>query len=522
MSEKRVRVITEPLGGSPLSAAVQARRLPAEVQPWWPSGAASWREHADAIRGSSNSAWLDWLRPAFEATGRAAERLERSAAGRGIVITTGQQAGLFGGPLYTLSKAITALALADTLEATLGMPVAPVFWAATDDADFAEASVTYVADADGLVELTMRERPAAGTPMSHAPLGETRGLLDALRKACGSAAHPAYFELARTAYSGQRTVGDAYLQLLRGLLEPLGIAVFDSSHPAYRKAAEPVLSAALARAADVAGAVSERTAAIRALGFEPQVDDDRGLSLVFATENSVKRRLSIEEAATRPRADTLSPNVLLRPVVERELLPTAAYVAGPGELAYIAQSNAAAEALGHERVVAVPRWSCTVIEPFAARALERLGVGPHELRDVHALERRLASVALPPEVAHAWKEMQDHLAAGIEGLRRAVASAHLLPPEVIQGLENALGHRLQRAERRLMAATKRRDERVRRDLAVAAACLFPRGQRQERMLNFVPMLTRGGEELIAQMREAAAAHAAHLVRAEHRETTPAT
>ncbi len=522
MSEKRVRVITEPLGGSPLSAAVQARRLPADVQPWWPSDAAAWRAHAGAIRSWGNSAWLDWLRPAFEASGQAAERLERSASGRGIVITTGQQAGLFGGPLYTLSKAITALALADTLEATLGMPVAPVFWAATDDADFAEASVTYAADADGLVELMLRERPAAGTPMSHAALGDTRELLEALRKACGSAAHPAYFEMARAAYSGQRTVGGAYLRFLRALLEPLGIAVFDSSHPAYRKAAEPMLSAALARAADVAAAVSQRTAAVRALGFEPQVEDDRGLSLVFVTESSVKRRLSIEEAATRAPGGNLSPNVLLRPVVERELLPTAAYVAGPGELAYIAQSNAAASALGFERVVAVPRWSCTVIEPFADRALDRLGVEPHEVRDVHALERRLASTALPPEVAHAWKGVQDHVAAGIEGLRRAVASTQLLPPEVIQGLQNALGHRLQRAERRLLAAAKRRDERIRRDLAVAAAALFPRGQRQERMLNFVPMLTRCGDELIAQMREAAVAHAGNLMRAKDREPIPAS
>src|SRR5688572_23711501 len=124
MSEKHCRVITQSLGGSPLSAAVQTRTLPPSLQPWWPTSLADWRTHADAVRHSGDSAWLEWLRPAFDARGAAAERLERAAGGRGIVITTGQQAALFGGPLYTLSKAITAIALADALEGALEIPVA--------------------------------------------------------------------------------------------------------------------------------------------------------------------------------------------------------------------------------------------------------------------------------------------------------------------------------------------------------------------------------------------------------------
>src|SRR5207237_8612099 len=121
---------------------------------------------------------------------------------------------------------------------------------------------------------------------------------------------------------------------LRELLTPLGIAVLDSSHPAYRDAARPLLSGALNAAPAIAAAVAESTTAIESLGFEPQVQDDRGLSLVFVIENGVKRRLRVDEAAAFGRnASTtvdLAPNVLLRPVIERQLLPTAAYVAGPG------------------------------------------------------------------------------------------------------------------------------------------------------------------------------------------------
>lgn len=527
MSEPtRSRVITEPLGGSPLSLALQTRRLPPDIQPWWPSNPVEWKDHAERVRQRVPHAWLEAIRPAIAPSGAAKKRLERTVDARGVIITTGQQAGLFGGPLYTLAKALTAVTLADTLERELGIPVAPVFWAATDDADFVEASVTYVADAEGLHELKLENPPPAGTPMSLAPLGDVKALLDRLREACGSAAHEEYYELARGAFSKEQTIGSAYVELLRGLLEPLGVGVLDSSHPAYHLAARPILIDALRRAPEIAKAAAARAEAIRKLGFEPQVEDNRGLSLVFAIEKGIKRRLTLDEAATVARssahaAPTLSPNVLLRPVVEREILPTIGYVGGPAELAYFTQSNAVSGALGREPVVGVPRWSCTIIEPFAERALRRLGVGYQEVRDLAALERRLATAALPESVAEAWERLREQVRKSVEELGDAVQKTSLMPAPVIEGLERSLGHRLSRTERRLLAAAKRRDERARRDLMVVSAAIFPLGQRQERVLNYIPMLTRGGEDLIGEMKTAAATHARSLVHAERAEPVAA-
>jgi bacillithiol biosynthesis cysteine-adding enzyme BshC len=523
----RSRVITEPLGGSPLSLAVQTRRLPRDLQPWWPSTADEWKEHARKARsrGRKNGSWYDTVRLAIAPSGAAKTRLERTVEGRGVIITTGQQAGLFGGPLYTLAKALTALSLADALERELGIPVAPVFWAATDDADFVEASTTYVADADGLHELRLDNPPPAGTPMTRAPLGDVKALLDELRKASGSAAHAAYYELARAAFTHEKTVGDAYVRLLRGLLEPLGVGVLDSSHASYHEAARPILVDALRRAPDVAQAAAGRADALRKLGFEPQVEDNRGLSLVFAIEKGLKRRLTLEEAAQFAKTNSaeivLSPNVLLRPLVEREILPTIAYVGGPGELAYFVQSNAVAAALGREPVVGVPRWSCTIIEPFAERPLRRLGLQYHEVRDLAAVERRLAREALPESVATAWKQLQEQVRASVQKLGAAVQQSSLMPAPVIEGLERSLDHRLSRTERRLLAAAKRRDERVRRDLMVASAALFPTGKRQERVLNYIPMLARLGPDLLDQMKAASGAHARSLLHAERAEPVAA-
>lgn len=521
----RTRVITEPLGGSPLSQAVQNHRLPPDLQPWWPSTVEEWKEHAQRVRASARDSWYDTLRPALAPSGFAAKRLDQVAAEKGIVVTTGQQAGLFGGPLYTLAKALTALGLADALEQHTGLPVAPVFWAATDDADFLEASVTYAADAEGLHEMRLENRPPAGTPMSLAPLGNMHPLLEQLRKTCGSAAHAAYYEFARAAFTEERTLGDAYVRLLRKLLEPLGIAVMDSSHPAYREASRPVLLKALQRAPEIASATAACAAAIRKLGFEPQVEDERGLSLVYTIESGVKRRIPVEEAHRILEGDvsgaTLGPNVLLRPVVEREVLPTACYVGGPAELAYFVQSNAVATTLGRNRVVGVPRWSCSIIEPFAEKALHRLRVQYHEVRDLAALERKLATAALPPSVASAWKSLQDQAQSAVRALGEAVQQTSLMPKEVIEGLERSLAHKLSRAERRLLAAVKRRDERVRRDLMVVSAALYPLGQRQERVLSYVPMLTRGGSDLVEDLRGAARAHANGLLHVERAEPVAA-
>src|SRR6185503_8239421 len=271
MSAGRCRVITEALGGSPLSQAVQARRLPADIQPPRPTSPDEWRSHATQVRGAFANDWYARLAPALAPSGAARARLERVANGAGVVVTTGQQAALFGGPLYTIAKALSALELADHVERELGIPTAPVFWAATDDADFLEASVTHVADARGLHELRLTHKPPGGAPMSLAPLGDVSPLLDELRAACGSAAYAEFYDLVADAFRGSSSLGDAYVRMMRALLEPLGMAVLDSSHAAYRDAARPVLLDALRSAEAIASADAEREDAIRRAGFEPQV-----------------------------------------------------------------------------------------------------------------------------------------------------------------------------------------------------------------------------------------------------------
>ena len=504
-----VRILTEPLGGSSLSRALQAGDAP----PAWiaaaPATATDWRVRAEARRTEADwrSRW-EALLPAIAPSGTAAARLARVQRENGIVVTTGQQPGLFGGPLYTWSKAASALALADEIEARTGIPTAAIYWAATDDADFAEAASTTVARTGGLEVLRATLEPPAGTPMSVASLGDLAEARRRLMDASGSAADPRPLELIADAYGSSETShGDAFVRLLRAMLEPLGMPVLDASHPSVGTASAPTIAAALSRAAEIEAALAERAREIRAAGFEPQVEDVQGLALAFVRDGTAKRRLTVTEASHA--TGWLTPNVLLRPIVEHAILPTVAYVAGPGELAYFAQVSAVADTLGTPAPVAVPRWSCTLVEPQVQAILDRFGITPADLDAPDVLEGRLARAAMGGATVRSLADLRTAIAALPERLNPE--SEPLGLTAAVVGGAQSLQHRLDRLERRFVAAIKRREATQMRDVATLRAALRPGGTRQERVLNAIPLLARHGCALLAEMVYAARPHAASLV-----------
>lgn len=512
MSETTI-VLTEPLGGSALSRAAGAGELPQWFVPR-PTTPDAWKRHAAGVINTVSPDWLERLAPAIAATGAAARRLQRSANGAGLVVTTGQQPGLFGGPLMTFAKALSARALADTLQEITGLPVAPVFWAATDDADFAETATVSVALDGGARQLLLAPRAPAGTPVTRVPMGhDLEQLATLLRDACGSAAHLSYLETALAEYRPGATVGDAYVALLRAVLEPLEIPVLDVSHPCVAQAACGVMERAAARAVTVANAVRARDAEIVAAGYTPQVDEVPGLSHVFVNEGGTKRRLTQAEAMafTTTAERWLSATVLLRPVVERAILPTAAYVGGPGEVAYFAQVTAMADALDVPRPLVLPRWSTTILEPRLQKMLNELGATAGDFADPHAVETRLARASIGEGIDGALTGMRQSIEEATQ--RLAAANEGLVANSVVEGLRREMGHRLARLERRFVAAAKRRETELMWRVATARGALYPHGIRQERKLAWLPFLVRGGPAVVEGMLNEARGHARALVSA---------
>jgi bacillithiol biosynthesis cysteine-adding enzyme BshC len=466
--------------------------------------------------------WLTALAPAFAATGVAAERLARAAAD-GVVVTTGQQPGLFGGPTYTWSKALGALALADELSAATGLPVAPVFWAASDDADWVEAATTHFATSRGLVSASLAGPATDGVAMAEVPLGPLQEARSRLATACGSVAHPSVLETIDAAYVPHATIGAAYVQLLRSLLEPLGIAVLDASHPALRHMADGFLRQALRQSSTIHEALRRRGQEIEAAGHIPQVDVVDGLSLVFRTRiesrdgmmQRVRERVPIGEAVAAAReaeVGTLGANVLLRPVLERSLLPTVTYCAGPGEYAYFAQVTPVAQALGASVPVVAPRFACEIVESDMPALQARLGISDDMLRDAHAAEQHVARAQLADEVADSMERLRVALDTQVRALRESLAGeAAPVADDVVNGLARDLAHRIDRFERRVTAGVKRVEHESMREVAALRAALRPNGKSPERVLNLIPLLARYGPELLGQIRRAAGPHARELV-----------
>ena len=384
-----------------------------------------------------------------------------------------------------------------------------------------EAAVTYVVGNDGLEELALAGPATEAIAMADVPLGELRAQLDRLRAASGSAANARVLELVAEAYVPHASIGAAYVQLLRGILEPLGIAVLDAAHPSFRLAADSFLRRALSDAQPVAAALAARTAEIVGAGYSPQVETIDDLSLVFRTTigrngAGTRERVAVN-AATRAAREaekgTLGANVLLRPVLEASMLPTVAYHAGPGELAYFAQVGPVAKALGARTPVPVPRWSGEIVEKVAVRALERLGVSEQVLSSPHEAEAHVARSALNEDVADSLERLRLAMDTQVRALGDSVNSAEqLVAPEVVSGLQRDLERRISRLERRLLAAVKRREQSLMRDLSVARASLRPSGKSPERVLNFMPILARHGNQVMDRMLAAARDHAIRLVR----------
>lgn len=440
-----------------------------------------------------------------------------------LVVTTGQQPGLFGGPLYTLYKALTARAMARTLEAAWQRPVVPVFWVAGDDHDFAEAAaVSWLATDGGEVRAALPGRPddAPLVPMYREPLPpDVTALLDELERTTPPGPErDATLAWLRRHYRPGRSVAAAFGGALAELLAPLGIVCLDGSHPELKRAAWPVVREALARATDLDRLLVERHRQLGAVGADPGVKVGEGATLVmlegdlgrdrllvsgdgFAARRSGER-FSLEEieALARAAPARLSANVLLRPVVESATLPTVAYVAGPGELRYLELAAALYGPLGVTRQEPVPRWSGLLVEPRVTRTLEKLQL---TLADVEGdgahLEQRVARHLAPEGFLGALGDLRQSLDRGYERLVRQVEA---IDPTLEKPARSAALHAaggLDNLEKRVLQAVKRREADVLAQLQRLQAAVRPGGGPQERGLGSVGFLARYGSTWVPEL-----------------------
>jgi len=336
-----------------------------------------------------------------------------------VAVVTGQQVGLFSGPAYTVYKALTAARLAEQLTSQ-GIPAVPIFWVATEDHDFAEVNHSFVFDGEHHPVILRvdgengTERPVGTIPIDTPPL-------DRLRKAL--AAFPFGEEaadLVAGAYQPGATFGRAFQALLERLLGGRGLLFIDPLDDAVRRLAAPLLRDALQDGKNLHAKLMERNRELEAAGYHAQVHLEAKTSLVFLLEGgrritlrkqngdyvSKDRRYSAAELAEL--AEHLSPNALLRPVVQDYILPTVAYVGGPAELAYMAQSQVIYEDLLQRMPVMLARSGFTLLDAKTAKLMNKYGLTlPGFFHGEDAVRETIARKLVPDEVTRELLQLFD-------------------------------------------------------------------------------------------------------------------
>jgi len=439
-----------------------------------------------------------------------------------VAIVTGQQAGLFGGPLYTLLKAVTAIRLARNVSTINGVAAIPVFWVEAEDHDWDEVRTARVLDEQlALREITLDNLDGAGTrPVASLVLDE--GVGDAL--AALEAALPEteftqeLMARLRTHYRPGQPMGTAFACWLDDLLGRYGLVVFEGADPAAKPLVASLFSRELEAPCRTAQLAKETGEAMRALGHEPQVhpgEDSVALFYLgdggrqpikrrdggYAVGDTVRPQEDIQkEAVDHP--EHFSPNVLLRPVVQDRLFPTICYVAGPSELAYQAQLGAIYRDFGVEVPVLYPRANATLLDAASVRFLEKYDLPFEALqpRGESGLNRLLES-QLPPGIEDALQSAAEEIRARLELLKAALPA---IDPTLVGAADTTLDRMqetLKHLHNKIIQASKKKDETLRRQFTRTQALAFPEGAPQERIVDLAFFLNRYGQPLCERLLE---------------------
>jgi bacillithiol synthase len=448
--------------------------------------------------------------------------LDALRAGAGIVVT-GQQVGLFGGPLFTPLKAATALARA-RFATTRGKPHAAVFWLATEDHDFAEINHVTFPSRRELKKLVYADAPAAPVAVGGIMLDETIApLIDQAWELLGSS--DAMDALA-AAYRPGRTFAQAFAEFYARVFAAQGLLIFDAGSRTVHRMGAPVLRAALERADELHAALVERNRALDAAGYHAQVALAPQSSLLFLIDERSGARMALRRTepnaqelnglwqAGRERYSTadlvgileaaperISPSALLRPVFQDYLLGTSLTIGGPAEIAYFAQSAVLFEKILGRMTPAEPRFSATLIEPEIGELLRN-----HEL----TLDRVFA------ETADSLAQLLAARAMPIEGKRKIAAAGIALDAELSPLLEwmrtldaglgrsaetaaNKMRYQMNRLRRLAANFQLQKEESIKRHAQAISQALYPNGVLQERLHGAAYYFARYGFDLTERL-----------------------
>jgi len=449
-----------------------------------------------------------------------------------IAVVSGQQAGLFTGPLYTIYKALSAVKLAECMSQR-GIKSVPVFWMATEDHDFPEVATAEIINRDCLLSSVSvpAEVHPDGLPVGRVVLDETieesiKSLLAALPKTEFS---DDLEKLLRAAYQPGRKFGDAFAQMMTALIGQQGLILLDPLDPQLKQAAAPLYAEAARSAHEIALAIVNRSRELEQAGYHAQVaPSENSFPLFWHDDNGARHALTRNEkgkyqakgAGQKPdreggpaaaqefsaeeladwalrEPDRFSPNVTLRAVVQDFLLPTVAYYGGAAEIAYFAQTAEVYRVLERPATPILHRASLTLVEKHTWRSLERYGI---RLVDFFGgLDHVLARVVkeyLGKETAEAFDHTTQSFNNELDDLQEQLRRVDPTLAEALEKGRRKINYQIDGLRTRFNRAQVGRDEAVHRQIERAFDLLYPKKELQERHINITSLVARHGRYVV--------------------------
>lgn len=435
-----------------------------------------------------------------------------------VAIVSGQQTGYLGGPAYSIYKALTAIRWAQELEER-GVPAVPVFWMATEDHDLEEVSTAWSHDRQG-APLRLK---AATADDGHGPAGRAElapADLEALEDGLfGLDWAKEAVALARRAYGRPSTFGAAFKALLQEIFQDRGLLLLDPLDPALRRIAAPAFRTALEQTDKLHAALEARGAELAEAGYSEQVKIPEHGTLLFTIRNGKRRplvrdgehfvldgeRMTLEQVLelVDSAPETFSPNALLRPSVQDVLLPTAAYVGGPAEIAYMAQAQVVFERVAGRMPVILPRASFTVVDARTARLLGKYGLRLQDCWTNRAdLESRIARKLLPGKQESEFADSRVAIEAALAKLESCLEAFDPTLAEALDHSRRKIRYQLDKLEGKAAREALRRTERASEHTDELLHWLCPHKAPQERLLSILPLWARFGPTLLDSLEQA--------------------
>jgi uncharacterized protein YllA (UPF0747 family) len=432
-----------------------------------------------------------------------ADDLRRWAAGGTVTITTGQQVGFAGGPLYTLAKIASAIKWKRQL-AESGIPATIFFWLASEDHDYNEAATLHVPvnaiDADRNVNrqldlIAVRAPQGMDVRRPVGPLPVPESLIQELL---------ALFDMPRPSWLREGiSFTDSFAELMTNAIRGEKVVLVDSLLPELRRAGTPLFEGVMGRWNDVQRALAERSSALRTAGYEPQVlaRDEHAYTLLFRLDEHLQRH-ALDQPEPVGDPATVSTSAITRPLLQDFVLRPDIYIAGPAEVAYYAQIAPLYDALGVALPLVALRGHILVAPRRLLRAASRHGIDPEEAfrpADEVLAKREAGGVA---EVKAIAERARRNLAEEIARIGEiALPAEHSLA----RAINRSIGHleyHFNKLTERAIRGLARKDRERHGVVKELVSTLDPDGHVQDRVVSWFALWMRYGDPLLPSMVEA--------------------